>query len=98
MDESEIELLMMSMGYARNMYSGLQEIIKYCTKYHLGTLKKKKNKPTCTISSSAISDLYKFPTNNDKKYSNEIILAMDFGEPNYCIRSSVSAFQTKLYF
>jgi hypothetical protein len=25
-------------------------------------------------------------------------LAMDFGEPNYCIRSSVSAFQTKLYF
>jgi hypothetical protein len=26
---------MMGVGYARNMYSDLQEIIKYCTKCHL---------------------------------------------------------------
>jgi hypothetical protein len=32
---SLIELLMMGMGYARNMYSDLQEIIKYCTNCHL---------------------------------------------------------------
>jgi hypothetical protein len=32
---SLIELLMMGVGYARNMYSDLQEIIKYCTKCHL---------------------------------------------------------------
>jgi hypothetical protein len=32
---SLIELLMMGVGYARNMYSDWQEIIKYCTKCHL---------------------------------------------------------------
>jgi hypothetical protein len=42
---SLIELLMMGVGYARNMQSDLQEIIKYCTKCHfVGTfLKLKKN-------------------------------------------------------
>jgi hypothetical protein len=36
---------MMGVGYARNMYSDLQEIIKYCAKCHLvGTFLKLKKK------------------------------------------------------
>jgi hypothetical protein len=31
---------MMGVGYTQNMYSNLQEIIKYCTKCHLGTFLK----------------------------------------------------------